>query len=304
MRIFRGMSVVGAAVIVSAALITVPLTPAAAVTPPPPPGAPGSSFGTQGQVALDTGIDGALDSAAVGSLGRIVVGGKHGNDIWVYRLTTRGSLGSPFASGGTYKWVGAAGAGGDPAGAITVDSTDRVYATGTAAVLNAGEPSGGLTHQEVAILRLSSAGQADSSWSASGVVTYNFVPAHSNDHGTSLALDESEHRLYVGAWEGPGAATGNNGTDFAVLAYDTTSAGQLDSAHFATGGVATLDLHGTNDTVRDIAVMPGTPSSDPRAHDIVATGFAGQTDGSDSTAVWMLKDNGGADNLFGGAAVN
>src|SRR3954451_22473585 len=78
-------------------------------------------FRHAGQVALDTGIDRALDSAGVDSLGRIVVAAKHGNDIWICRLTTSGSLDSTFASGGTYKWVGAAGAGGDPAGAITVD---------------------------------------------------------------------------------------------------------------------------------------------------------------------------------------
>ena len=279
MRAYRRIALLGTTTVLATTLATVPLASSVSAATAVPPGQLDPNFGNfPGEAVFGSGFSSAMDSVAVDSQGRIIVGAVGSGQLSVYRLTRTGSLDSAFA-GGVYTWANAAGSGGDPAGALAVDSQDRVYVTGALQV-----PAG---HEVVAVLRLATNGTPDTTWGPNGIETVDFGGS-ANDHGTSLALDESEHRLYVGAWEGPDSGSR---TDFAVLAYDT-STGSLDTTFNNNGnqqGVFTLDLGANaNDTVRDIAVVP---SGAPNAHDIVVTGFTSDGD-QDNTGLLMLTDNG------------
>ncbi len=138
----------------------------------------------------------------------------------------------------------------------------------------------------MAVLRLTTAGLPDPSWGTSGRRTYDFPGGNANDHGTTVAVDESRGRVYVGAWEGPNSGSW---TDFAVLAFKQSD-GTLDTT-FGQAGVATKDFNGRNDTVRDIAVAPNG--------DVVAVGYVAQSAGSDDVGAWRVDPNGNPVSSFG-----
>ena len=273
--------------VIGATFVTVPAV-ATTTAPLPKPGQLDQSFGTSGQISLPGNVTATLDSVAVDSQGRILVAGVGaGSSLVVTRLLPTGAIDTGFATNGSYSWAGAAGSGGDPAGAIAVDSSDRIYVTGTAP-----DPSAPAPHPDVAVMRLLKDGTLDQNWNTSGIVTHDFGGS-ANDHGTSIAINGSH--VYVGAWEGAGTVT-----DFAVLSFNTSD-GTIDNS-FGTQGVAIHDFNGGNDTVRDIAVMPAT-SNDPLAGDIVAVGYVGTGTGGqpgtpDDTGILMLKPDGTPDPAF------
>src|SRR3954454_10773460 len=114
MRIFRSMSVVGAAIVISAGVVTLPLATHAAAAPAVPPGAIDQNFGAfGGQAAFGSGITSALDSVEMDSKQRIIAAAAGGGTLFIYRLTSTGTLDSSFGPDGTFTWANAAGNGGD-----------------------------------------------------------------------------------------------------------------------------------------------------------------------------------------------
>ena len=225
------------------------------------------------------GFNESFDSVAVQPDGKIVAGFMGaGTGLYIYRLDASGSLDSTWGGGSPYFWDATA-TGGTPRAALAQDSAGRTYVT--SALPNGGNPL-------VAVLRLTTAGLPDPTWGTSGVVTYDFPGSNANDHGTSVVVDDSRNRVYVGAWEG--ADTGD-GTDFAVLAFQEGN-GAIDST-FSGDGVATTDFNHGNDTVRDIAIAPGG--------DVIAVGYVKHAgEAQDDVGAWRLNPDGSPSSGFGG----
>src|SRR3954453_3717239 len=310
MRVYRGMSVVVAGVTISSALVASPAlaaTDTVTVTASVggEPGALDTSFDTDG--FGDPGITNGepVDGVVVEPDGDIVSAAVSAAGVTIFRVKSDGTPDTGFGAGGKYLWANAGYAGEFPKAAIAEDAAGNIYVTSSLKVPNPDT----FTYQ-VATLRLTSAGVADAAWHAddgfvgNGVRTHFFgTPANignPNDHGTSLAIDESRHRLYVGAWQGPDpdGSGPSLGTDFTVLAYTISGAGTglLDEV-FGSSGIATKDFNGGNDTTRDIAVMPNG--------DVLAVGYVGVTNVAhpDDTGLWMIKPDGTSATAFSGDGI-
>src|SRR4051794_39444025 len=310
MRGYRGMSVVVAGVTIPTALVASPTLAGTAnvtvtATVGGEPGTLDTSFDTDGFRDLGITNGEPVDGVVVEPDGDIVSAAVTATGITIFRLKSDGTLDSTFGTGGKYVWSGAGYAGEFPKAAIAEDAAGNIYATSSLKV-----PNPDTFTYRVATLRLTSTGVADATWHADDGFVGNGVRTHffgttanignPNDHGTSLAIDESRHRLYVGAWQGPDpdGSGPSLGTDFAVLAYTISGAGTglLDEV-FGSSGIATKDFNGGNDTTRDIAVMPNG--------DVLAVGYVGVTNVAhpDDTGLWMIKPDGTSDTAFSGDGI-
>src|SRR3954452_6452032 len=231
MRVSRGMSVVVAGVTIASALVASPVLAATDTVTVTTSGGGvcrplDTSFDKDCFRDLRISYGDSEDGVVVESDGDIVSAAVTATGITIFRLKSDGTLDSTFGTGGKYVWSGAGYAGEFPKAAIAEDAAGNIYATSSLKVPNPDT----FTYQ-VATLRLTSAGVPDSTWHANDGFVGNGVRTHffgttanignPNDHGTSLAIDESRHRLYVGAWQGPDpdGSGPSLGTDFTVLAY-------------------------------------------------------------------------------------
>src|SRR5207244_50407 len=153
-------------------------------------GALDTSFDGDGKqtVAFGTSVDGA-SGVAVDSLDRVVLAGYTDNgsnfDFAVGRLTATGALDTNFDGDG--KQTIAFGACDDEAGAVAVDSLDRVVVAGY--TFNG-------SNDDVAVARLTVAGALDSSFDGDGKQTVVF--GTSDDLAFGVAVDSLSRIVVAG----------------------------------------------------------------------------------------------------------
>jgi len=259
----------------SAAMAHVPLT----VTVTGAPGTLDTSFGTGGRarIAVGAGEDMAY-AVALQPDGRIVVAGRsaeRGGDFSVVRLTRDGALDTSFGVGG--KVTVDVNGGSDTAHALALQPDGKVLLAGSAArATGAG--------QTFALVRLTAAGELDSSFGQGGKVTTAFGA----DADTAYALlVEPNGDILVGGDSNQGASS--TGIDFALARY--TSTGALDET-FGQGGKVVTALAASNgrDSIYALAAQDLEGS-----RRIVAVGGEG-----DFTAA-RYDARGALDPSFGGA---
>ncbi len=261
---------------------------AAADPPETGPGSLDSSFGDTGRVQYGNGFRDSFDSVVVQPDGKIVAGfvTAGGGGMYIYRLLANGSTDPGWNEGSPYYWQASTPADA-PKAAIAQDSLGRTYVT--SAVDNDGT--------ELGVLRLTAAGQPDDTWATgntsfeTGVVAL-YLGHRPNDHGSSLVIDESRNRVYVGVWVGQSSNTSLLDFGIVALAMDESDdyyAGEVDESFG--GGTPSLDFNGDDDSVRDIALMPDG--------DVLAVGYATSEPGDPVAGLWRLNPDGTPDTAFG-----
>ena len=235
-----------------------------------------TSFSGDGKVLVD--IDSKNDfgySVAVQSDGKIVVAGATATDslgvlfdMAAVRLTTAGELDAGFGSGGV-KTVGF-GAGSEYAMSVALSSDGKIVL--------AGYGSNG-SDFDVAVARLTSTGELDTSFSGDGKV---LVPVGSGaDYGNAVALAADGDVVVAGSSVG-------STEDIAVVRL--TPAGMLDTA-FSGDGMTTVAVGSGDDEGRGLVVL-----DDGR---IVVVGES-HDGSSDDVAVVRLTSTGALDTGFSG----
>jgi uncharacterized delta-60 repeat protein len=176
-----------------------------------------TSFSGDGQSSIDFGNFGTPTSVAVDSLGRIVVAGDvnvSGSDreFAVARFTSDGVPDTSFSGDGmqTIDF----GSGDDEAGAVAIDSQDRVVVAGWMTASTGGT--------RFAVARLTTAGELDTSFSSDGKVV---TKLSANDAAHAVTVDGKD-RVVVAGW-------GMNGQRWDVARY--RASGALDTSFSGDG---------------------------------------------------------------------
>ena len=204
-------------------------------------GTPDTSFSTDGKLhtrfgSSNTAIQEAT-ALAIQSDGKIVVAGNGGNgtnrDFLVARYTTAGVLDTTFgadndSSGAPDGWrLTPVGSDNDKAYGVAVDGSGNIILAGET------DASGG---PDVAVVRYTSTGALDTSFSSDGKVTTGIGSA--GDRGRAVRID-ANGKIVVGGYSYNGSDQ-----DFAVVRYDTD--GSLDT-DFHSDGKATAAVGSGND---------------------------------------------------------
>jgi uncharacterized delta-60 repeat protein len=200
-----------------------------------------TTFGTGGIVTTDIGSGTEAGyGVVVDSQGRIVVAGESqndsDNDFAVVRYTSAGDLDTTFGTGG--KVTTAIGDGSDIGFGVAVDSQGRVVVAGYSR--NGSQQS----DTDFAVVRYTSAGELDTSFSTDGKLTTDIGTV--DELGHAMGVD-SQGRVVVAGYS-------ENGTDvdFAVVRY--TSAGELDTSFGGGDGIVTTDFGAGEDSGHAVAI--------------------------------------------------
>ena len=237
-----------------------------------------TAFSGDGRATVDVGAgDDTARAAALATDGDIILAGFSGGDVAVVRLTSGGSLDATFAGSGATTF--AVGAGNDAAYAVAVTARGRLVLAGSA-------HNG--TDDDVAVLRLTSAGALDTNFSGDGKLTHG---VSGNDVAYGVATTSSG-RIVIG---------GESATRFLAMAFEGATIPDAPTGLAATTGdqqvalswSAPVDDGGASVSGYDVEV-----SSDAGASWVTA--LAGH--GSVSATVTGLTN--GVDYLFRVAAVN
>jgi uncharacterized delta-60 repeat protein len=234
-----------------------------------------ATFGTGGKVTTAIGSTDGGQGVVVDSQDRIVVAGYSFNsgksDFAVARYTSAGELDTSFSADGIV--VTDIGSGDDYGRAVAVDSQDRVVVAGA---------SHNGSDNDFAVVRYTSAGELDTSFSADGIVTTAIGSA--SDYGYGVVVD-SDDRVVVA-----GVSSNGSDLDFAVVRY--TSAGVLD-ATFGTGGKVTTAIGDSDDRGQGVVV-------DSQGRIVVAGYSYLDNIGTDDFVVVRYTSAGVLDASFGG----
>ena len=191
-----------------------------------------TSFGTAGVTTTAIGTSASINSIALDSQGRIIVGGRAtiggAGKFVVARYTSNGVLDTSFGTAGlTPTTIG------DSASinSIALDSQGRIVAGGSDTIGGA---------NEFALARYTSSGVLDASFGTAGVTT-TLIGTSANIN--SIALD-SQGRIVAS-----GSATIDGANKFSLARY--TSSGVLDTS-FGTAGLTPTTI-GTNAIIFSIA---------------------------------------------------
>jgi uncharacterized delta-60 repeat protein len=210
-----------------------------------------STFGNGGKVRVPFDLGGMLideaQGVAIDNQGRVLVAGtvataSGARAFGIVRLTPHGQLDTsfnttgkvvvPFNLGG---WQDASACG------IALDSQGRILVAGTAT---------GMGLADFAVVRLTPAGQLDTTFGGNGRQTVAFTPSNKEvDQASGLAID-SQDRILVGGT----TATEGMGSRFAVTRL--TSGGQLDSTFNGSGRQTISFGPGTVAEAHDLALDP------------------------------------------------
>jgi len=194
-----------------------------------------SSFGNAGVASV------ALDAEKLSTLramlrqdsdGKLVLAGGSPSGFSVTRLTTAGALDAGYGSGGT---ANTKIAGDDEAFALAQQGDGKVVAAGSA--------DDGLD-SDFAVVRYTTGGQPDASFSGDGIATVEFG---GNDRALAVAVQASDGAIVIA-----GSTGGSNG-DIAVARL--TSTGAPDNG-FGTGGKVTTAVSTKEDAAWAVLVQP------------------------------------------------
>ena len=197
-----------------------------------------TGFSADGKIEFGVGVgDDVLTGLAIASDGDIVAVGYGSNgsnfDFAVARLTSAGVLDTAFDTDG--KVLVAIGAGADYGHAVSIASDGDIVVAGVA-------HNG--TDDDVAVVRLTSAGALDTAFDSDGKLTVAI--GSGNDLGRAVAIATDGDILVAG--------TSHNGTNEDMAVVRLTSAGALDTA-FDSDGKATVAVGSGDDEARGIALL-------------------------------------------------
>jgi len=168
-----------------------------------------TSFNTDGMGSIDPGVSSFPTAVAMDSLGRIVVVGEAslgGSDhaFEIARFTSDGDPDAGFGGGDGLVQVNP-GTGDDEAAAVAIDSQDRIVVAGWTTAATGGT--------KFEIVRLTTAGDLDTSFSSDGMVASRFS---ANDAAHAVTVDASD-KVVAAGW-------GMNGQRWDVARYKTSGA--------------------------------------------------------------------------------
>lgn len=232
-----------------------------------------ATFDDDGKQTISFGdLDDLGTCVALDSAGRIMLGGyaQFGPqfDFAVARLTTTGALDMTFSSDGKTTFV--VGPSNDYAFGIAVTSLDQIVVAGAA---------NGVSNADIAVARLTSAGQLDASFDGDGKVTVAFGIA--DDRATGVVID-SLNRIVL-------AGYGFDGSRQHCAIVRLTVSGGLDST-FDGDGKQTVAFGAYDD------LAYGTATDASGRITIVGELFNGIN--STDMGIARLTDNGGLDGSF------
>ena len=197
-----------------------------------------TGFSIDGKIEFGVGSgDDVLTGLAIASDGDIVAVGYGSNgsnfDLAVARLTSAGVLDTAFDTDG--KVLVPVGAGADYGHAVAIASDGDIVVSGVA-------HNG--SDDDVAVVRLTSAGALDAAFDSDGKVTV--AVGSGDDVGRAVAI-ASDGDIVV-------AGTSHNGSDEDMAVVRLTSAGALDAA-FDSDGKVTVAVGSGDDEARGIALL-------------------------------------------------
>ncbi|MBX3716708.1 MAG: VCBS repeat-containing protein [Burkholderiales bacterium] len=198
-----------------------------------------ASFGTGGVVITPFGaLNDVAQAVAVQPDGRIVAAGytRVGSlfDIAVARYNADGSLDATFGTGG--KAVIPASASNDQGAAIALTRDGKILVAGV--ILDG-------ANENIAVVRLTATGALDTTFATGGIASIDI--AGGTDRGWGIALQRNGKILVAGQ--------GFDGAAVGFAAVRLNDDGTRD-ASFGANGVRTIDITGSFDLARAVAVQP------------------------------------------------
>jgi uncharacterized delta-60 repeat protein len=214
-----------------------------------------ASFGTGGVAKVDfgtgritTGTTYIADTAwgmAIGQNGRIIVmgstpasgDGRVDTDFVFGSFTSAGQIDTAFGQGGKVV-IDVATASNNPR-TVLVQPDGKIVGTGYSSINGVVQPQ---------LIRLTAAGQPDTTFGTNGVAAAQILPGVAESYGVSMQGDK-----YILAGYGRGADT-NEKVDMIVYRFDAT--GKWDETFGTAGGMTRIDIAKEDDRSRNILVLP------------------------------------------------
>lgn len=260
-----------------------------------------TTFGTGGKTVVDLGqaTGGARDtvySLDVDAMGRVVLFGStkaatgSDTDRFVTRLTTTGAVDTTFATNGTFRVVGAGTSDNQRHGLVQSDG--KILSAGyTSLPTGAIQADGGVqSANAIVLVRLDSAGVADTTFGTAGVVSINPFPPT----GTATlwgmceayaAVQQSSGRYVTGGY---GRVAASGPVDVASIRLENNG---MRETTWNTTGAITIDLIGADERARHVSVL-----ADDRN---VFAGSGTPLTGNIDALVAIRSVDGAADTTFG-----
>ncbi len=224
------------------------------------------SFSGDGKVTTAVSSSFAKD-VAIQSDGKIVVAGRGGNDVAVFRYNSDGTLDTTFSGDGKV----ATDVSGtiDGAGGVAIQSDGKIVVAGT---------SGSGLSQSIFLIRYNSNGSLDTTFSGDGIVT---IDGSERSDSTSAVAIQSSGKIVVA-----GIGATQTPDDFDIILLRLNSNGTLDTT-FSGDGIVVTDLGGF-ETTFDVAIAA--------LNKIVV---AGEINGGANIFLARYNSDGVLDNTFG-----
>ena len=235
-----------------------------------------ASFGSAGNGRILESFSGAAPFAVasiVQSDGKVVIAGaaRSASQMFVARYNADGSIDNSFSSDGITGIAMANGPG--SAFALLQQPDGKLVITGTGQNNRAGD-------YDIVIVRLNTDGSADSTFGTNGI---GQLKDGGFDEFASAIIRQSDGKLLV-----VGSSNANRGYDFDFVRFNAD--GSVDTT-FGTAGRLLVDFSGNDDQANAMIQQPDG--------NIVAAGFARDSNGFSSMAVVRLTSAGTLDTSFG-----
>ena len=237
----------------------------------------GSAGGSANDEIYDIAVDSQDRIIAVGSS----VNGSGDADLAVWRLTASGSLDTSFGSGGVFVHDSAAGGSSTDIGySVVLDSSDKIYITGTS--LN------GSANFDMVVWKLTSSGTLDTSFAGTGVFVHNSAAGgNAHDQGTGITLNNNNKIIVTGFSD-------QTATNRDMAAWQLTTAGVLDTS-FSGDGVFIHDSAAGGEDDNGNSVITDSLGN------IIIVGRSDSVANLGDMTVWKLSSSGVLDTAFNGS---
>jgi uncharacterized delta-60 repeat protein len=244
-----------------------------------------ADFGSAGLSEIDFNGRADFSVAIVEHQGQVLVGGSVGaeqraaqTDLGLARLTPDGALDSGFALGGRRQ--------DGLTGPVTVWTSDAVLRD-DGGVITVGYTGPTLSSREFLVSAFNADGTLDTSFGEQGSLTADFDNEKDVAHAVARLADG---RLLVAGVVRPEGGT----DDFAVARF--LADGTIDTS-FGVDGWTVVDLDGSTDTLRDLAVQADGGML------LAGEGFFPNSSGTRDFAIVRLDSDGALDSAFGSNGV-